>query len=113
MNTKDIFGDEIGPKETTLWYHGYNEANKSKSSDKVYIVKLLPSQVYQDTWDVICLYGKRGKTLQSTTKTSGRSWFGAKSQYNECIRAKTDKGYEVTEFVVEIEEMHTVFDYNN
>ena len=110
------------PIKETLWFVGdnYNVAygKKPVKSDKVYVLELyadgsrsggFPTQML---WTVKASWGRRGKAFQSQIKREKASYYWAKDSFDDLLRAKLDKGYKKWEFAPEIEEMHTMRDFD-
>jgi predicted DNA-binding WGR domain protein len=115
--------NEEKAKKETLWFVGDQRQwdnkkydYKTVKSDKVYVVELYPDGPPdargRQRWSVKASWGRRGKAFQSQVKCVQDPYYQAEYEFNQLVRAKTDKGYKKWEFVIEVEEMHMATDYD-
>lgn len=63
-------------------------------SDKVYHVQLTEDTV---GWSVAAQWGRRGAALQNAVKTSGATYAATKRVYDQLVKEKLAKGYQLSE----------------
>lgn len=65
----------------------------SQNTDKDYEIHLVHSERVENGWDVVCFYGRHGKTLNRSPKLEGATYERALKVYEREARNRIGKGY--------------------